>query len=151
MQIRHTHRFADVIIHAGAKTFIAIACHGIGGHRDDMDRGFPRAPIALLGFSLPDRPLSVIGVNRRLHPNGRTFTLLHEARPLLLNFGASLDLSRRADRVRQVEAHFSGAWELPVIGAVAAPGAVLVRPDGYVAWVGDGTDRGLHDALATWF
>jgi hypothetical protein len=38
-----------------------------------------------------------------------------------------------------------------VLGAVAAPSAVLVRPDGYVAWVGDGTDSGLTEALTTWF
>ena len=43
-----------------------------------------------------------------------------------------------------------GTWDLPVLGAVAAPAAVLIRPDGYVAWVGDGTDVGLCDALATW-
>jgi hypothetical protein len=28
---------------------------------------------------------------------------------------------------------------------------VLIRPDGYVAWVGDGTPTGLGDALTTWF
>jgi 3-(3-hydroxy-phenyl)propionate hydroxylase len=42
-------------------------------------------------------------------------------------------------------------WELPVLGGVSAPTAVLIRPDGHVAWVGDGTDQSLRDALTTWF
>jgi len=50
-----------------------------------------------------------------------------------------------------VNAEHDGTWELPVVGAVPAPTAVLVRPDGHVAWVGDGTDEGLTDALTTWF
>jgi len=83
----------------------------------------------------------------------RVFALLNEARPLLLDLdgGSSLDVGPWADRVRHVRAHHEGGWELPVIGAVDAPAAVLVRPDGHVAWVGDGTDAGLTDALATWF
>ena len=76
----------------------------------------------------------------------RVFTLLHDARPVLLDFG-NLDIAN----VRRVAARYAGTWELPVIGAVDAPGAVLIRPDGYVAWVGDGTERGLRDALTTWF
>jgi hypothetical protein len=50
-----------------------------------------------------------------------------------------------------IDAEYVGAWELPVLGAVAAPAAVLIRPDGHVAWVGDLTDAGLLDALTTWF
>jgi hypothetical protein len=53
--------------------------------------------------------------------------------------------------VQLAEASYAGAWELPVLGEVTAPAAVLVRPDGYVAWVGDVTDPGLADALTTWF
>jgi hypothetical protein len=75
--------------------------------------------------------------------------LLHEARPVLINFGPRLDIT--AERVRTIDARYEGAWELPVLGAVAAPSAVLIRPDGHVAWVGDGTDQGLRDALTTWF
>ena len=63
----------------------------------------------------------------------------------------STSLRRAADRVKRVDARYAGAWELPVLGAVAAPTAVLIRPDGHVAWVGDGTDQGLRDALTTWF
>jgi 3-(3-hydroxy-phenyl)propionate hydroxylase len=50
-----------------------------------------------------------------------------------------------------IDAEYAGAWELPVIGAVTAPIALVIRPDGYVAWVGEGTDLGLVDALTTWF
>jgi hypothetical protein len=86
------------------------------------------------------------------------FTLLHNARPVLLNLGesgaldvASVASSPWADRVQRIDARYAGAWELPVLGPVAAPAAVLIRPDGHVAWVGDGTDHGLLDALTAWF
>ena len=83
----------------------------------------------------------------------RVFALLHEARPVLLNLGepGALDIVPWADRVRRVDARYGGVWELPVLGAVAAPSAVLIRPDGHVAWVGTGTDQGLRDSLTTWF
>jgi 2-polyprenyl-6-methoxyphenol hydroxylase-like FAD-dependent oxidoreductase len=83
----------------------------------------------------------------------RVFELLHEARPLLLNLGrpGTLDITGWADRVRVIDASYAGGWELPVLGVVSAPAAVLVRPDGYVAWVGEGTDTGLADALGAWF
>ena len=83
----------------------------------------------------------------------RVFTVLREARPVLLNLGApgGLDIGPWADRVRSIDARYEGPWELPVLGEVDAPTAVLIRPDGYVAWVGDGTERGLTDALTTWF
>ena len=86
-------------------------------------------------------------------PQRRAFPLLHAARPVLLDLGApgDLDITPWADRVRRIDAGHAGPWELPVIGAVAAPAAVLIRPDGYVAWVGDSTRLGLADALTTWF
>jgi hypothetical protein len=106
----------------------------------DLGQGHP-----LLGRRMPDLDL--------LTENGpqRVFGLLHEARPVLLNFGPRLDLASWAERVRLIEARYTGAWELPVLGAVSAPQAVLLRPDGHVAWVGDGSDQGLRDALTTWF
>lgn len=83
----------------------------------------------------------------------RVFALLHDGRPVLLNFGkpGSLALDRWADRVRLIEARFEGALELPVVGAVPHPAALLIRPDGYVAWVGEGSADGLTEALGTWF
>jgi len=108
----------------------------------DLGAGHP-----LLGRRMPDLDLETADGAQRV------FTLLHEARPVLLDFGepGTLDVAPWADRVRFIEAHCAGAWELPVIGAVAAPAAVLIRPDGHVAWVGDGTDQGLRAALTTWF
>jgi 3-(3-hydroxy-phenyl)propionate hydroxylase len=108
----------------------------------DLGDGHP-----LLGRRMPD--LDLVTVDGPL----RVFTLLHDARPVLLNLGepGSFDITGWAARVRLVDADYVGRWELPVLGEVAAPTAVLIRPDGHVAWVGGGTDLGLHDALATWF
>ena len=81
------------------------------------------------------------------------FSLLHDARPVLINLAepGALDSAPWANRLQRVDARYPGPWELPVLGVVASPSAVLIRPDGYVAWVGDGTDQGLHSALTTWF
>ena len=101
----------------------------------------------LLGRRMPDLELVTADGPRRV------FALLHAARPVLLNLGepGAFDIAPWADRVRRFDARYAGAWELPVLGAVAAPTAVLIRPDGYVAWTSDGTDAGLGDALTTWF
>ena len=101
----------------------------------------------LLGRRMPDLDLTTAGGPVSV------FTLLHEARPALLNLGEAggLDIAGWEDRVRLLDARYDGAWELPALGEVPAPAAVLVRPDGYVAWVGDGTDAGLGEALAAWF
>jgi 2-polyprenyl-6-methoxyphenol hydroxylase-like FAD-dependent oxidoreductase len=108
----------------------------------DLGPGHP-----LLGRRVPDLDLTTEGGPRRL------FSLLHGARPVLLNLGepGTLDITPWADRVDRVDARYGGAWELPVLGAVAAPAALLIRPDGHVAWAGDGTDAGLPEALTTWF
>jgi 3-(3-hydroxy-phenyl)propionate hydroxylase len=101
----------------------------------------------LLGRRVPDLDLLTAAGPLRL------FTLLHDARPVLLNLGerGGFDITPWADRVQSVDATYAGAWELPVLGTVTAPTAVLIRPDGYVAWVGDRTQPGLVDALTTWF
>ena len=108
----------------------------------DLGDGHP-----LLGRRMPDLDL------RTADGPARVFTLLHDARPVLLNLGepGGFDISPWANRVRQVEAEHDGVWELPVLGEVAAPPAVLIRPDGHVAWVGELTDPELPHALATWF
>jgi hypothetical protein len=83
----------------------------------------------------------------------RVFTLLHDARAVLLNLGepGGFDSTPWADRVQSIDAEYDGEWEVPALGEVAAPSAVLIRPDGYVAWVGEQTEAGLADALTTWF
>jgi 3-(3-hydroxy-phenyl)propionate hydroxylase len=83
----------------------------------------------------------------------RVFSLLHHARPVLLNLGdpGAVDIAPWTDRVRVVDATHDGAWELPVLGEIDSPPAVLIRPDGYVAWAGDVTEPALPRALATWF
>ncbi len=108
----------------------------------DLGEGHP-----LLGRRMPD--LDLITADGPL----RVFELLHDAKPALLNLGqpGGFDITPWADRVQPIDASYKGKWELPVLGAVTAPTAVLIRPDGYVAWVGDGTQLGLPDALATWF
>ena len=108
----------------------------------DLGEGHP-----LLGRRMPD--LDIVTADGPL----RVFTLLHDAQPLLLNLGepGRLDITPWADRVQLIDAEHVGPWELPVLGEVTAPNAVLIRPDGYVAWVGDGTDTGLNTALTTWF
>ena len=108
----------------------------------DLGEGHP-----LLGRRMPD-----FDVDTADGPT-RVFTLLHDARPVLLNLGepGGFDISPWANRVRLVDAKHDGVWELPVLGEVAAPPAVVIRPDGHVAWAGDLTDPQLPQALATWF
>ena len=108
----------------------------------DLGEGHP-----LLGRRMPD--LDLVTATGPL----RVFTLLHDARPVLLDLGepGGFDITPWADRVQLVDGRYDGPWELPALGAVAAPTAVLIRPDGYVAWVGDQAQLGLADALTTWF
>jgi 2-polyprenyl-6-methoxyphenol hydroxylase-like FAD-dependent oxidoreductase len=108
----------------------------------DLGEGHP-----LLGRRMPD--LDLVTADGPL----RVFELLHDAKPVLLNLGESggFDIAPWDGRVQLIDAEYDGLWELPVLGAVTAPTAVLIRPDGYVAWVGGPTHLGLPDALATWF
>ena len=120
---------------------LAAELSGLGIHYD-LGEGHP-----LLGRRMPD--LDVVTANGPL----RVFTLLHGARPVLLDLGepGGIDITPWANRVQLIDATYAGAWDLPALGEVEAPAAVLIRPDGYVAWVGDGAETGLRDALTTWF
>ena len=108
----------------------------------DLGAGHP-----LLGRRMPDLDLVTA------HGPLRLFSLLHTARPLLLNLSAPghFDITAWADRVQLIDAAYLGNWELPVLGPIPAPSAVLIRPDGYVAWVGGGEDPALAAALTAWF
>jgi 2-polyprenyl-6-methoxyphenol hydroxylase-like FAD-dependent oxidoreductase len=108
----------------------------------DLGEGHP-----LLGRRMPD--LDLVTADGPV----RVYERLHDAKPVLLNVGApgGFDLTPWADRVQLIDAEYVGLWELPVLGGVAAPTGVLIRPDGYVAWVGEDTHLGLTDALTTWF
>jgi 2-polyprenyl-6-methoxyphenol hydroxylase-like FAD-dependent oxidoreductase len=108
----------------------------------DLGAGHP-----LLGRRMPD--LDLVTADGPL----RVYALLRDARPVLLNLGVlgGFDIEPWADRVQLVDAGYDGVWELPALGAITAPTAVLIRPDGHVAWAGEPTQPGLADALATWF
>jgi len=110
--------------------------------RYELGQGHP-----LLGRRMPDLDVVTASGPRRV------FSFLHKAQPVLLNFGAprAIDIAPWSDRVQYVDAMYVGKWELPVLGEVDAPDAVLIRPDGYLAWVGDGIQQGLTQALTTWF
>ena len=133
--------FAELLGMDEPRKRIAAEMSGLGIHYD-LGVGHP-----LLGRRMPDLDLATASGPVRV------FSLLHDARPVLLNLGepGRLDIAPWADRVRQIEAGHDGPWELPVLGTVAAPAAVLIRPDGYVAWVGVGTQQGLAEALTIWF
>ena len=134
---------SDLLSMDGPRRRYAGMMSGLDIHYD-LGAGHP-----LVGRRVPDLDLGTESGPRRL------FTLLHAARPLLLNLGdaGAVDVASSpwADRVQRIDARYDGVWELPVLGAVTAPTALLIRPDGYVAWVADHTDRGLGDALTTWF
>jgi 3-(3-hydroxy-phenyl)propionate hydroxylase len=120
---------------------LAAEMSGLDVHYD-LGEGHP-----LLGRRMPD--LDLVTASGPL----RVFTLLHKARPVLLNLGepGDFDITPWADRVQLIDAKYLGPWELPALGPVTAPTALLIRPDGYVGWVGDLTQPGLADALTTWF
>jgi 2-polyprenyl-6-methoxyphenol hydroxylase-like FAD-dependent oxidoreductase len=125
----------------GPRRRIAAMLSGLDIHYD-LGEGHP-----LLGRRMPDLDLHTADGPTRV------FALLHDARPVLLNLGepGGFDISPWADRVRLADARHDGTCELPVLGEIAAPPAVVIRPDGHVAWTGGLTDPELPQALATWF
>jgi 3-(3-hydroxy-phenyl)propionate hydroxylase len=132
---------SELVIMDEPRRQLAGSISGLDIHYD-LGEGHP-----LLGRRMPDLDLETADGPLRV------FALLHDARPLLLNLGrpGNFDSEPLEDRVELVDGSYDGSWELPVLGEVRAPTAVLIRPDGYVAWVGDGTRHGLPDALTTWF
>jgi 3-(3-hydroxy-phenyl)propionate hydroxylase len=132
---------AELLMSDESRRRFAAMMFGLDIHYD-LGEGHP-----LLGRRMPDLDLSTADGTLRV------YSLLHDARPVLLNLGESggFDITPWADRVQSINANYGGTWELPVLGEVSAPSAVLIRPDGYVAWVGDGTQLGLADAVTTWF
>jgi 3-(3-hydroxy-phenyl)propionate hydroxylase len=131
----------DLVNMEEARTAIAGEMSGLA-IRYDLGEGHP-----LLGRRMPDLEIET--------SDGavRVYALMHRAQPLLITVGKrkAVDLGDWSDRVRRIDARYKGPWALPVIGAVPAPAAVLIRPDGHVAWVGEGTGEGLAEALAKWF
>jgi len=132
---------SELLSYEEPRRHFAAMMSGLDVHYD-LGEGHP-----LLGRRMPD--LDLVTADGPL----RVYTLLHRARPVLLKLGApgGLEIAPWADRVQLVDAEYAGTWELPALGEVGAPSAVLVRSDGYVGWVGEGSDLGLRDALATWF
>jgi len=132
---------SELLSYEEPRRHFAAMMSGLDVHYD-LGEGHP-----LLGRRMPD--LDLVTADGPL----RVYALLHRARPVLLKLGepGGLEIAPWADRVQLVDAEYAGTWELPALGEVAAPSAVLVRPDGYVGWVGEGSDLGLRDALATWF
>lgn len=132
---------AELLTDEAPRRRFAAMMFGLDIHYD-LGKGHP-----LLGRRMPDLDL--------VTPDGplRLSTLLHTARPVLLNLDVpgTFDITPWADRIQLVDAQHAGAWELPVLGTVNAAPAVLIRPDGYVAWVGDGTTAGLPEAMTAWF
>ena len=137
---------ADLLKSDEPRRRFAAMMFGLDIHYDlgpsEIDKRHP-----MLGRRMPDLDLVTASGPQRF------FTLLHDARPVLLNLGepGGFDASPWAGRVQLIDARYVGPWELPALGPVPAPAAVLVRPDGYVAWVGELTQPGLADALTTWF
>ncbi|MGA8115974.1 MAG: FAD-dependent monooxygenase [Actinocatenispora sp.] len=124
----------------------------LGGMVTALDIRYPLGDgHPLLGRRLPDLDLEAPGATR-------AYQLLHTGRPVLLDLVDTPWLKDCvdgwADRVDLVRADCPAArWALPVVGEVDAVPALLVRPDGHVAWVAtDGArdDDGLRAALTTW-
>lgn len=123
----------------GARVRVAALIHGL-----DVAYAAPEGAHPLVGRRVPDLDLVIGGDVVRM------YSLLYRARPVLVDLSAGIELGGWSGRVDRVDAAYAGTWTLPVLGAVSAPAAVLVRPDGHVAWVADGVEP-IEAALARWF
>lgn len=81
-------------------------------------------PSEMLGFSLPERPLPVIVVNRKLHPNGRTFTLIHESVHVFLSQASICDIEE--GQLRPVEEQRTEVFCNAVAAAALVPREALL-------------------------
>ncbi len=132
---------ADLLTMEEPRTSLAGMLSGLDINYDGGE-GHP-----LLGRRMPDLDLQT-----RNGPT-RVYEFLHEAKPVLLDLeeSGSGGIASITHGVQRVAARYTGTWRLPVVGEVTSPTAVLIRPDGHVAWVGQGSDVGLHEALTHWF
>lgn len=133
----HRELFAELIGHDEVKRHLAGIVSGLD-IRYDVGAGTS----SLLGRRLPPRTL------RGASGPSSTAELLHGAKGVLLVLGdddsACRIVAGWADRVDTVKA---GTEEPETFGRADA---LLVRPDGYIAWVSDESD-GLESALRRWF
>ena len=132
--------FAELLAMDEPRRRIAAMLTGLDIHYDLGD-GHP-----LIGRRMPDLDLTTTDGPTRV------YALLHDARPVLLNLGTThFDVSPWQDRVRVVDATCHGPWQLPVLGDIPPPTAVLIRPDAHAAWVDTTSSFTLTEALSTWF
>ena len=132
---------ADLLALDEPRTHVAGVISGLDVHYG------PNDDHPMVGRRVPDLELTTSNAPTRI------YELLHHADPLLVDLDPASELgtTRWRDRVQRIVATFTGRWELPVLGEVEPPSALLIRPDGYVAWAGTGTDTGLLHAMTTWF
>lgn len=120
--------------------------HHLAGQLSGLSIAYDCGPgHPLIGHRVPDFDLVTAAGPSRLHSH------LHTGRPLLVTFAQPIDISGWADRVDTLAATASGPWILPALGPLPAPSAILIRPDGHIAWAGQGTSEGLPEALERWF
>jgi 2-polyprenyl-6-methoxyphenol hydroxylase-like FAD-dependent oxidoreductase len=137
---------AELLTLAEPRNHMAAMLCGLDVRYDSHD-GPGAADRPLVGRRMPDLDLATADGPTRV------FSLLQDARPVLVGFQGldGVDVSAWKGRVRSVDARYEGPWELPVLGRVSAPAAVLIRPDGHVAWAGDLTDPDLPRTMESWF
>ncbi|MEV6731507.1 MULTISPECIES: FAD-dependent monooxygenase [unclassified Streptomyces] len=164
-RVLHNTRAQSALARPGAQTDALREVFGSLMVFDDVNRHL-RLMLTALDIRYPvdvDHPLA----GRRVPdadlktPEGTigVYDLLHAGRPVLLDLSGSAEVAAVAkgwaDRVDLVEARSEDdQWAVPAIDQVPAPAALLIRPDGHVAWACDGgapDTSALRTALTTWF